>query len=130
MRNDRTASTFKRAGLHKLECPNCPGYAYSTVANLESVGFPCCACGERMQPERLELALMLGVDSPIVAEYQRRTDRKLRAQMPAAKRPGQLSDSLADMGLKAAMEIVAEQRLQSRQRRIAAILPTPEALPF
>lgn len=124
------ASTFKRSGLHRLECPACPGYAYGTVANLETVGLPRCACGETMQPERLELALMLGVDSPIVSEWRRRTDRKERAQMPAARRPCQTSDALANMAERAALEIVAEQRHESRRRRIAAILPTPEALPF
>lgn len=127
----RKAGTFKRSGLHKLECRDCDGYVYATVAMLETHGLPSCACTGRLVPERLELALMLGVeDAPIVAEYKARTERKLRAQMPAAKRPGQSSGNLADMGLRAATEIQLEQRLQSRQRRIAAILPTPEALPF
>ena len=124
------AGKFKRSGLHRLECPQCVGYCYSTVSQLEMVGFPACACGETMMPERLELALMLGVDSPIVAEYQRRTERKLRGQMPASRRPCQVSESLADMGAKAALEIQREQRYEARQRRIRAILPVPEALPF
>lgn len=124
------ASTFKRSGLHKLECPACGSYVYSTVAQLETVGSPACACGATYEPERLELAMMLGVDSPIVAEYQRRTDRKLRAQYPAAHRPCQMTDDLADMGARAAAEIVAEQRAEARKRRITAILPAPEPLPF
>lgn len=125
------ASTFKRKGLHRLECLDCPGYLYGTVASLESVGLPRCACGGRLVPERLELALLLGVsDAPIVHEWQRLTDRKERAQMPAARRPCQMSENLASMAERAAFEITAQQRLQSRQRRIAAILPTPEALPF
>lgn len=124
------AAKFKRSGLHKVECPACDGYAYVTVAMVESVGLPSCHCGEGMVPERLELALLLGVDSPIVAEWRRRTDRKERAQMPAARRPCQSSDALANMAERAALEIVAEQRCEARKRRIAAILPTPEPLPF
>jgi hypothetical protein len=27
---------FKRAGLHRLECPDCPCYGYFTVAMLEA----------------------------------------------------------------------------------------------
>lgn len=123
-------ATFKRSGLHKLECPACGSYVYSTVAQLETVGFPSCACGGVFEPERLELAMMMGVDSPIVAEYRRRADRKLRAQYPASRRPCQVSDDLADMGARAAAEIVAEQRAEARKRRITAILPTPEPLPF
>lgn len=125
------ASTFKRSGLHRLECQDCPGYAYLTVACLETVGLPSCACGGRLVPERLELALMLGVqDAPIVAEYMARTARKERAQYPASRRPCQMSGALADMGARAAAEIVAEQRQQSRQRRLTALMPTPEVLPF
>lgn len=124
------AKTFKRSGLHRLECQNCPGYAYLTVACLETVGLPVCACGGRLVPERLELALMLGVDAPIVAEYQRRTARKESGQYPASRRPCQASGALADMGARAAAEIVAEQRQESRQRRLSALMPTPEALPF
>ena len=128
------AGKFKRSGLHRLECQACDCYGYFTVAMLEKAGeLPRCFardCGDVMMPERLELALMLGVDSPIVAEYQRRTERKLRGQMPAARRPCQSSESLADMGAKAAREISAEQRQEARQRRIRAILPVPEALPF
>lgn len=123
--------TWKRSGLHRLECVNCPGYVYATVAMLETHGLPSCPCGGRLVPERLELALLLGVqDAPIVADYRARTAAKERAQMPAAKRPCQASESLNDMGARAAAEIQLEQRLQSRQRRMAAILPTPEALPF
>ena len=50
---------FSRKGLHRVECPACPGYAYGTVANLETVGLPLCACGERLQPTELELAFIL-----------------------------------------------------------------------
>lgn len=122
---------FSRKGLHRLECLDCPGYAYGTVACLEAVGLPSCACGGRLVPERLELALMLGVeDAPIVAEYMARTARKESGQYPASRRPCQSSGALADMGARAAAEIVAEQRLQSRQRRLSALMPTPEVLPF
>lgn len=128
------AKTFKRSGLHRLECQACPCYGYFTVAMLEKAGqMPRCFapdCGAEMQPERLELALMLGVDSPIVHEYHERTIRKQMAQMPKGKRPCMRSEHLDDMGAKAAREIVAEQRHDARQRRIRAILPTPEPLPF
>lgn len=125
------ASTFKRSGLHRLECEACDGYGYHTVANLEKHGLPSCGCGSRMVPERLELALLLGVDdAPVVREWRWLTDRKERAQMPAAKRPCQVSENLASMAERAANEIIADQRKTSRRRRLAAILPTPEPLPF
>jgi hypothetical protein len=128
------AGTFKRAGTHRVECPACPTYGYFTVAMLEDIGLPSCwrpGCGETMHPARLELALTLGDDAaPIVAEYRERTIRKEIGQLPKAKRPCMLTDHLADMGAKAAREICAEQRAEARERRIRAILPTPEPLPF
>jgi hypothetical protein len=55
---------FKRAGLHRLECPDCPCYGYFTVAMLEAAGeLPACfavGCGARMMPTELELAVLLG----------------------------------------------------------------------
>jgi hypothetical protein len=76
------------------------------------------------------LALMLGVDTPIVDEYHERTIRKQMAQMPKGKRPCMRSEHLDDMGAKAAREIVAEQRYEALQRRLKALMPAPEPLPF
>src|SRR3954452_5056940 len=64
---------FKRAGLHRLECPDCPCYGYFTVAALEAAGgLPACfvlGCGARMMPTELELAMLLEVDAPVVHAY-------------------------------------------------------------
>jgi hypothetical protein len=80
MHRKATPRPFKRAGLHRLAC-FCGNYAYGTVAALERHGLPVCPCGERLEPERLELALELGLDElPVVREFYRRTHRKTMAQ--------------------------------------------------
>lgn len=127
---------FKRTGLHRLNCPMCPGYAYGTVANLESVGLPACACGETLQPERIELAIMLGLeDAPVVLAWQSMTADKVQSQtrsvggwQKALQRQG--AGTLNRMDVSALEEIRAEQAAAARKRRIAAIMPTPEPLPF
>jgi hypothetical protein len=128
-------TTFKRGGLHKLACPTCPGYGYATVANLETVGLPVCACGETFQPERLEVALLLGLDdAPVVMALRQRTDDKERSQLRSLRRNGEmvrrLAGTLNDMSAKALEEIRSEQREQARTRRLNALLPAPEPMPF
>jgi hypothetical protein len=136
MRDQTTpGAKFKRGGLHKLVCPGCPGYTYSTVANIEAVGLPRCACGETFQPERLELALMLGHDdAPVVEELARRTDDKERSQLRSVGRSGEMlrrfAGTLNDMSAKALEEIRCEQREEARARRLNALLPAPEPMPF
>jgi hypothetical protein len=128
------AKPFSRKGLHRLECDACPAYVYATVACLESRGLPRCSCGGEFQPERLELAIMLGMDdAPVVMALDERTAVKLKAQFPAfvrASRNGRDASSLNDMSARAFDEIRAEQREQSRKRRLAALRPAPEPIPF
>jgi hypothetical protein len=62
---------FSRKGLHRVTCDDCAGFLYATIAELETRGLPACWCGQRMRPERYELALALGVDHP-AAEVARR----------------------------------------------------------
>ncbi len=122
---------FSRKGLHRVRCESCDGAVYVTIAQLEQRGMPACWCGAAMTPDRVELALALGLDDhPAVLELQARTHRKEVAQMPKAKRPCQMSSSLANMAERALDEIRAEQRREARTRRIAAILPTPAPIPF
>lgn len=119
-----TRKPFKRAGLHKLECPSpdCSGYAYSTVSQLETVGRPLCACGATFEPATFELAALLGLeDHPTIIDYRRRADRKARAQGPALKRPCQSASDLASMDERAALELIAEERADARARRVAAL---------
>src|SRR4051812_13276207 len=65
---------FKRSGLHRLSCPSCPTYAYLTVATLEDAGMPRCwreGCGDTLEPERLELAILLKLeDHPLVQAWK------------------------------------------------------------
>jgi hypothetical protein len=75
---------FKRAGLHRLECPDCPCYGYFTVAMLEAAGeLPACfavGCGARMMPTELELAVLLDVDAPVVREFESECGRIAHGQ--------------------------------------------------
>ena len=121
---------FKRTGLHRLECPTCPCYGYFTVAMLEAAGqLPSCftrGCGERLQPARIELALMLGAmaaDAPVMVAYERKVHSVAHGQ--AWSRKGQASPEM-----RAAEIIAAEQRKAARQRRIQALMPTPDPMPF
>jgi hypothetical protein len=129
MPGKRTPRSFKRGGLHKLAC-FCGNYTYGTVAALERYGLPTCGCGERLEPERLELALLLDLDLPVVREYRRRAHRKTMAQSAHARRPCADSSGFASMEMRALAEISAEQRAQARARRLNALLPAAEPLPF
>lgn len=120
---------FSRKGLHRLRC-DCGNYTYGTVSALERYGLPVCPCGETFEPERLELALELGVQTPVVAEYSRRVAAKTLAQSAPAGRPCARTDHYDSMDLRAYDEIRAEQRSEARKRRLSALRPVPEALPF
>jgi hypothetical protein len=116
---------FKRTGLHRLNCPVCAGYTYSTVANLETVGLPRCACGETFQPERLELAMMLGADdSPVMAAYERKVSSVAHGQAWTGR------SGLDDPSQRAYAEISREQRKASRERRLMALMPAAEPMAF
>jgi hypothetical protein len=104
---------FKRAGLHRLECPDCGCYGYYTVAMLEDAGCPDCwrpDCGGQLAPDELELAMLLGVDSPAVAEYE--LECQSIAQSIAAER------------------VSVRRRERARSNRLSALRPVPEAMPF
>lgn len=126
---------FKRTGTHRINCTStgCDAYLYATVATLEKHGFPVCACGSTYEAERLELALMLGVDHPAAVQLDDMTRRKLNAQRPHTAKPCVMSDDLASYGElqdRALSEISAAQRQTSRERRLAAITPTTDPIPF
>jgi hypothetical protein len=119
------AAKFKRTGLHRLDCPMCPGYAYGTVANLESVGLPVCACGERMQPARIELALMLEADdAPVMTAYRSKVSSVAHGQAWTGR------GGLEQPEQRAVDHIAREQRHAARQRRIAALMPVAQPMPF
>jgi hypothetical protein len=149
---------FTRQGLHRLECQDCPGYAYLTVACLESVGLPSCACGGRLMPERLELSILLGVDDGsrreeierLALDKRMSQERSLGRRMSrAAIEEARLRGTINDMDASALEQIRAHEREAARVRRLAAlglgervervrgeeirtryVLPTPEILPF
>jgi hypothetical protein len=125
-RKSLTVGPFRRSGLHKLEC-DCGGYVYATVAQLELRGLPCCGCGERFVPERLELAELLGLmDAPAVAEYRRELSGVLHGQASHGRRGRELRPA----ELVAAERVERRRRELARKRRLTAILPVPEPMPF
>lgn len=97
--------TFKRSGLHKLECP-CGAYVYATVAMLERHGLPACPCGERFQPEHAELAGLLGVDCDALDEYRRELSSILHGQAAHVQRGRAVQPA----------EHLAAQRVEARRR--------------
>lgn len=118
---------FKRAGLHRLECPMCPGYAYGTVANLELVGLPVCSCGETLQPTELELALILDArESRPFVEYERECNRVAKGQAPHYARGRELRSP----------EEVAAERVEANRvaaavfNQMAGLLGAPDPMPF
>jgi hypothetical protein len=153
------AAAFKRSGLHRLECVDCPGYVYATVAMLETHGLPSCPCGGRMVPSELELAALLSVDNGRQDEIERLAlDKQMSQERSLGKRRAAIAEARAhgtinDMAAKAYAEYRAAEHEASRGRRLAAIglgetveyrkvrgkleeirtrfvLPTPEILPF
>jgi hypothetical protein len=129
------SAPFKRGGVHRLNCVSCDGYLYATVAQLEARGTPACWCGEQMEPTRIELAMILGIDdAPAVRELADRTEDKERAQLRSVGRGGEMlkrfAGTLNDMSAVALEEIRAEQRAQARERRLSGLVPTPAAMPF
>lgn len=128
---------FRRAGLHRLECPMCDTYGYFTVAMLEAAGLPQCwreGCGEPLEPVEVELALMLDVDTARVRDLFDRTDDKERSQLRSLGRRGlelkQTLGTLNSMSVAALADVNAERRQEARARRLAAIAPSPEPMCF
>lgn len=124
------AAKFKRTGLHRLTCTACPTYGYFTVAMLEQAGLPRCwrdGCGETLMPDRIEVALLLGVDdAPVMAAYRAKVGSVAHGQASHYAKGRELESP----EFRAIESISREQRKAARERRIAAILPTPEPLPF
>jgi hypothetical protein len=133
----RKTSPFKRTGLHRLECSSCTGYTYSTVSQLETVGMPSCACGEAFTPDRLELAMLLGLeDAPVALEYFAKVasvehgqagpgrSLKLESRRTAAGR------QLSDPSTLAAAHVERNRAAAARKRRLGALAPAVEAMPF
>jgi hypothetical protein len=143
MKREREAKPFSRKGLHRFSCPMCPCYGYFTVALVEDVGLPpCFAPGcpgqdERMQPDRLELAIILEAwHAPVYVEYVDLAARKEMGQYPAQVRNARAgkteAEGLANMWDRAATEITVLTRERARGRsgrRIARPVPV-EAMPF
>lgn len=127
---------LKRSGLHRLECAMCATYVYATVAQLEQHGMPLCpVCQQAFEPERIELALMLGRDdAPVVVAWRDLTQAKMMSQDRSLGHQEVLArisaGTLNRMDARALDEIREAQRKASRARRIAAIMPVPEPLPF
>ena len=119
-------ATFKRSGLHRLECDGCGGYVYAPVAQIERAGLPCCGCGARFLPDRVELAELLDVDCPARDEYHRELNRVSHGQAPHGRRGRVLRSA----------ELIAYERVEQRRRdrarsnRIEARMPAAEPMPF
>ena len=123
----RKATSFKRSGLHRLECRGCEAYTYSTVACLERHGLPACGCGERFLPGRVELAALLGLDdAPAMVEYQRELSRVMHGQASHGRR-GRV---LRDPSSIAAERVEKRRREVARSNRLNALRPAVEPMPF
>jgi hypothetical protein len=125
-------ASFKRAGLHKLECPMCPAYVYATVAGLEANGQPLCSCGETFQPTELDLAMILGAsESRPMVNYMRECNSVAKGQAAHGRAGRTLKRTPEEV---AAERVEAERRSHAVYRQLAAILPVPvsasEAIPF
>lgn len=123
-------AAFKRGGLHRLTCPSatCDGYVYATVAQLEQ-GLPSCRCGAAFVPSEVELAELLGLeDCAAVDEYRREVESIWHGQEAHGKRLG--GGVLREPHDLAMSRIVKRRREDARRRRVSALLPTPEAMPF
>lgn len=126
-----SAKTFKRAGLHRLECPMCSCYGYFTVAMLEAAGeLPLCfarGCGETLQPTELELAMLLDAeDSRPMSEYRRECNSVAKGQASHYARGRELRSP----EMVAAERVESSRRSSARQRRLSALLPVAEPMPF
>lgn len=124
------ARPFKRSGLHRLDCGAtlCGGYVYATVAQLESLGIPACPCGTRYVPIEVELADLLGLDDcHAIDEYRREIESIWQGQESHARR---LDRTLRDPHTVAMTRIVKRRSEDARKRRVSALRPTPEPLPF
>lgn len=121
---------FKRAGLHKLECPavTCSAYVYATVAQLEQEGAPLHRCGAAFVPTEVELAELLGLeDCSAVDEYRRELESIWHGQESHAAR---LDRTLRDPHDLAMSRIVKRRREDARKRRVTALQPVQPAMPF
>lgn len=125
----RQPRPFKRAGLHPLRCPDCGCYGYFTVAMLEDAGCPECwrpDCEGTLAPDELELAMLLGVDSPAVAEYEQECQSIAHGQASH----GRKGRELRPVESIAAERVSVRRRERARSNRLSALRPVPEAMPF
>lgn len=130
MAANRKPQPFKRAGLHPLDCgaATCGGYVYATVAQLEALGLPACPCGASYVPREVELAELLGLeDCAAVDEYRREVESIWHGQESHAHR---LDRKLREPHDLAMARIVKRRREDARRRRVSALMPTAEAMPF
>lgn len=126
------AKPFRRAGLHRLECPLCPCYGYFTVAMLERAEqLPACftrGCAGQLLPVEVELAELLGLeDCAAVDEYRREVESIWHGQESHAHR---LDRNLRDPHDLAMSRIVKRRRDDARKRRVTALKPATEPMPF
>lgn len=117
---------MSRRGVHRLEC-GCGATLYSTVPNLERHGIPACACGGTFAPESVELAEALGVrDCAAVAEYVAELRKVQHGQAPHGLKGRALRPAES-----VAFERVERRRRElARERRLMALRPAPEPMPF
>jgi hypothetical protein len=125
---------FKRAGLHRLECPDCPCYGYFTVAMLERLpGLPACLaahCPGTLVPAELELAMLLGAECAVVDEYRREVLSAQHGQAGASGCGRRDTSGWRTPELIAAMRVESRRRDVARSNRLAAIAPVPTPMPF
>lgn len=138
-RKAKEPKPFSRKGLHRIVCDQCDGFVYSTIGQLEVRGLPACGwCGDAMRPEKIDVAIALGVDHPGMEwlstdGYNREMSqcRKMGGYQKHAARLQGIGGSVpADMHARALDEFRKTERRDARKRQLAAFLPTPEPMPF
>jgi hypothetical protein len=95
---------------------------------VRAAGLPLCRCGDSFVPAEVELAELLGLeDCAAVDEYRRMVESIWHGQESHAHR---LDRTLREPHDLAMSRIVKRRRDDARKRRVSALLPTPEPMPF
>lgn len=127
---------MKRSGLKRLTCTDACGFSpWASVAQLERYPAAVCACGGRLVPDDLELAVAV-LPAEVLAlhpgfiEYQRQRGSVQHGQASHIQRGCQ---NLRNPEAVALERVQADQRAERAQRRLSGLVQfnqPAQALPF
>jgi hypothetical protein len=124
-----------RRGVHRLEC-GCGEAIYATVPTLERYVkryrlLPVCPCGGSYEPDNPELALLLGCPCAVLAEFQERCAEAVRGQNGNRDNPNlRHPATVALEGTSRRPGMLQERRERALERRLAALKPATDPIPF